>query len=223
MSEVRAWYRASHCIRSETLTRWHNVASVMVMIHGHGVATKRWTRVQYERAIECGIFRDDERLELLDGVLVVKEPQSDPHLAAIDLVAGVLRRVFGEGWLVRQQAHFASGRLSRPEPDVYVVPGSPRDYVRSAPTRPVLIVEVSKSRLGFDRRRKSAIYARAGVQDYWIVNLVDSVVEVRRDPGRLAPPSRGRGYRSVETVRPPSAITPLALPGVSIAVADLLP
>jgi Uma2 family endonuclease len=191
------------------------------MVRDAAVMTKRWTRAQYERAIECGIFRDDERLELLDGVLVVKEPQSDPHAVAIDLVADVLRRAFGDGWLVRQQAHFAPSRKSRPEPDVYVVPGSPRDYVRAAPSRPVLIVEVSKGRLGFDRRRKSAIYARAGVQDYWIVNLVDSVVEVRRDPGRLVP--RGRGYRSVETFGGGAVLTPLAAPGARIAVADLLP
>jgi Uma2 family endonuclease len=188
-----------------------------------GVPTKRWTRVQYERAIECGVFRDDERLELLDGVLVVKEPQSDPHLVAIDLVADVLRRAFGPGWLVRQQSHFASGRMSRPEPDVYVVPGSPRDYVHEAPTRPVLIVEVSKSRLWFDRGRKSAIYARTGVQDYWIVNLVERVVEVRRDPVRLPLPERGRGYRSTARFAAPDVITPLAAPQARIPVADLLP
>ena len=185
------------------------------------VPTKRWTRGQYERAIECGIFRDDERLELLDGVLVVKEPQGEPHAVAVDLVSLALRRAFGEGWLVRQQAHFAAGRVSRPEPDVYVVEGTPRDYVRKAPTAPVLIVEVSQSRLAFDRGDKSAIYAERGIQDYWIVNLVDAVLEVRRDPGRLAP--RGRGYRSIETLRPPAVIAPLARSDARIAVADLLP
>lgn len=153
------------------------------MIRAMPVPTKRWTRAQYERAIECGIFREDERLELLDGVLVVKEPQGEPHAVAVDLVALALRRAFGEGWLVRQQVHFAPGRLSRPEPDVYVVQGSPRDYLRP-PKAPVLIVEVSQSRLAFDRGQKGAIYARAGIQDYWIVNLVDSMIEVRREPGR---------------------------------------
>lgn len=193
------------------------------MLRERAVPTKRWTRAQYERAIECGIFRDDERLELLDGVLVVKEPQGEPHAAAVDLVALALRRAFGERWLVRQQVHFASGRLSRPEPDVYVVQGTPRDYRRAAPRQPALIVEVSESRLAFDRRRKSAIYARAGVQDYWIVNLVESVVEIRRDPSRLALPERGWGYRSLEMFRAPSAVTPLAAPDARIPVADLLP
>ena len=186
-------------------------------------STKRWTRVQYERAIECGVFHEDERLELLNGLLVVKEPQGEPHAAVIDLVVLALRRAFGEGWLVRAQVHFASGRLSRPEPDVYVVQGSPRDYLRAAPIAPALVVEVSQSRLAFDRTRKAAIYARAGIRDYWIVNLVDSMVEVRRNPARLAPPARGRGYRSTETFRVPAVISPLASPDARIAVADLLP
>jgi Uma2 family endonuclease len=193
------------------------------MIRATPVRTKRWTRDQYERAIECGIFHENERLELLDGVLVVKEPQGEPHAAAVDLVALALRRAFGEGWLVRQQVHFVSGRLSRPEPDVYVVQGSPRDYAQVAPTRPALIVEVSQSRLTFDRRRKAAIYARAGIQDYWIVNLVESVVEIRRDPGRLGGPPRLWSYGSEETFRVPAVIVPLAAPHARIAVADLLP
>jgi len=182
------------------------------------VRAKRWTRFQYERAIECGVFHEDERIELLDGLLVVKEPQSDPHGAAIDLVAAALRASFGPGWLVRAQIHFAAGRLSRPEPDVYVVRGSPRDYVRHAPAAPALVVEVSRSRLAFDRTQKAGVYARAGVRDYWIVNLVDRVLEVRRLPDR-----RGRTYRSIETLRAPAAIAPLAAPRARIAVADLLP
>jgi Uma2 family endonuclease len=187
------------------------------------VQTKRWTRVQYERAIDRGIFHEGERLELLAGVLVVKEPLGERLAVAVDVVALALRRAFGEGWLVRTQVHFASGRLSRPEPDVYVVRGSPRDYLHAAPWQPVLVVEVSDSRLAFDRGLKGAIYARAGIQDYWIVNLVASEVQIYRDPGRLPPPGRGRGYRSTATFRVPAVITALAVPDVVIAVADLLP
>src|SRR5687768_11243190 len=116
------------------------------------IRAKRWTRAQYERAIDRGVFHEAERIELLGGGLVVKEPQGDRHAAAIDLVALALRKAFGDGWLVRAQVHFASGRLSRPEPDVYVVRGTPRDYHRAAPTDPALVVEVSDSRLAFDRR-----------------------------------------------------------------------
>lgn len=185
------------------------------------IPTKRWTRAQYERAIDRDVFDGDERIELLDGVLVVKEPQSERHAATIDLVAATLRTAFGPGWLVRDQKHFAAGRLSRPEPDVYVVPGTPHDYQDRAPKRPVLVVEVSVSRLAFDRGRKAAIYARGGVQDYWIVNVDDAALEVRRDPGRLRHPARGWGYRAVDAFEAPAIIAPLAAPDARISVADL--
>lgn len=193
------------------------------MVRELPVPTKRWTRVQYERAIDRGIFHEDEHLELLDGVLVVKEPQGERHAVGVDLVALALRRVFGEGWLVRTQVHFAAGRLSRPEPDCYVVRGSPRDYLHGAPDQPALVVEVSDSRLAVDRGLKAAIYARRGIRDYWIVNVASSAVHVYRDPGRLPPPGRGTGYRSIETFRASAVITPLAAPDARIAVADLLP
>jgi hypothetical protein len=69
--------------------------------------TRRWTRLEYERMIDCGIFREDERLELLDGVLVVREPQGDPHAAAVDLAVAALRQAFGPAWLVRAHAPLA--------------------------------------------------------------------------------------------------------------------
>jgi Uma2 family endonuclease len=85
------------------------------------------------------------------------------------------------------------------------------------------VVEVSDSRLAVDRGLKGAIYARAGIEDYWIVNVVSSEIEVRRDPGRLPPPERGTGYRSVDVLRASAAISPLAMRQARIAVADLLP
>src|SRR5262245_3106683 len=92
------------------------------------VRTRRWTCIEYERLIDRGMFRDDERLELLDGVLVVKEPQGNPHAVAVDLAVAALRQAFEAGWLVRAHAPVALGRRSRPEPDVSVVRGAPRDY-----------------------------------------------------------------------------------------------
>jgi Uma2 family endonuclease len=186
------------------------------------IRTRRWTRVAYERMIDCGILHEDDRVELLDGLLVVKEPQGDPHAIAVDLALASLRQAFGAGWLVRPHAPLAVGGRSRPEPDITVVPGAPRDY-RRTPRHAALVLEVSDSRLAYDRTRKAAVYARGGIADYWIVNLVDMVVEIRRDPGRLAPPGHGWAYRSLKTFRPPESIAPLAAPGSRIPVADLLP
>jgi len=183
----------------------------------------RWARPDYDRLIERGIFQPEDRVELLDGLLVVKEPQDTPHATAIDLVAAALRVAFGPGWLVRVQAPLAAGRRSEPEPDVYVASGAPRDYLREHPTRPALVVEVAHSRLRLDRTRKAAIYARAGVEDYWILNLVDRVLEIHREPARLDAPRRRWRYHSIQTLGPEETVTPLAAPGARIAIADLLP
>jgi len=185
--------------------------------------TYRWTRRAYGRLIDDGILGEDDPIELLDGLLVVKEPQHTPHTTAIDLVSAVLRTAFGPGWLVRAQAPMAADRWSEPEPDVYVVPGAPRDYLPEHPTRPALVVEVAHSSLRLDRTRKAAIYARAGVEDYWIVNLIDRVLEVHREPTRLDTPRRRWGYRSIETLGPAATVAPLAAPAARISVADLLP
>src|SRR5437867_5881554 len=182
---------------------------------------RRWTRREYDQLIDRGVFRPGERVELLDGLLVVKEPQGTPHTTAIDLAVEALRRAFGPGWLVRAQAPMAAGRLSEPEPDVYVVPGAPRDYLREHPRRPVLVVEVAHRRLRLDRTRKAEIYARAGVEDYWILNLVERMLEVHREPARLDAPRRRWRYHSIQTLGPEETVTPLAAPGARIAIPDL--
>ena len=112
---------------------------------------------------------------------------------------------------------------SAPEPDLAVVPGTRADYRESHPARPALAVEVADSSLDFDREHKGGLYARGGVQDYWIVNLIDRVLEVYRDPGPDPATSYGWRYRSVERLAPPAAVAPLALPSMRIAVAELLP
>ena len=187
------------------------------------VRTRRWTRLEYERLIDRGIFGEDERLELLGGLLVVNEPQGNSHAVAVDLAAVALRLAFGEGWLVRVHAPIALGRRSRPEPDFSVVRGSPRDYRNAAPTDPALVIEVSQTSLAIDRVRKASIYARARIAEYWIVNLVEMVVQVHRDPVPLDPSTPKRVYRSVQALGPGASISPLAAPAARIPVADLLP
>ncbi len=144
------------------------------------VRIKHWTRVEYERLIDLGAFAPDERLELLGGQLVVREPQGRPHATGIRLVARALRAVFGPDWNIEAQLPVALDEESEPEPDIAVVTGGPRDYIESHPSRPELVVEVALASLALDRGEKASLYARAGVADYWIVNLVDNVLEVYR-------------------------------------------
>lgn len=186
-------------------------------------AQRRWTRYEYARLIDHGVLDEDEPIELLDGRLLVKEPQHSPHRTAVLLVAKALERAFGEGWFVQTQSPIILDDRSEPEPDVCVVRGSPRDYVDAHPRRPALIVEVAQSGLRRARGRKAVAYARARIADYWIVNLVDRVLEVYREPARPGPALRRWAYAAIESLGADATIIPLAAPRAMIRVADLLP
>jgi Uma2 family endonuclease len=185
--------------------------------------TKRWTRLEYERLIEKGVFGTEDRIELLGGVLVIREPQGGPHAMGIRMAEEALRRAFATGWDVRVQLPVALDDDSEPEPDVSVVPGSFRDYPQDHPGRAVLIVEIAESSLAVDRAVKGSLYARARVPDYWIVNLVEHVLEVHRDPAADAAAQYGWRYASVTTHRAGEALTALAAPTSPISVVDLIP
>ena len=172
--------------------------------------------------IDLGVFEPGEHLELLDGVLIVGEPQNPLHATTIGIVAERLRRAFGPGWEVREEQPVALDDNSQPEPDVAVVRGSHRDYVREHPARPVLVVEVSDTTLMSDRR-KGGLYARGQLRDYWIVNPRARMLEVYRRR-RRAPAARfGWEYTEVQILTADQAVTPLAAPAAVIPVAELLP
>ena len=194
-----------------------------LMTQAERPALHRWTRHQYEQLIDNGFLDEDDPIELLDGLLLVKEPQHSPHRTAVLLVAKALERSFGEGWFVQTQSPIILDDRSEPEPDVCVVRGSPRDYVDAHPTMPALIVEVAQSGLRIARGRKAAAYARAQIADYWIVNLVDHVLEVHRDLARPGPARPHWGYVAIVTLGGDATVTPLAGPSSGIRVADLLP
>lgn len=173
--------------------------------------------------IAVGVFQPGDPVELLGGELVVAEPQGSAHCTAIGLVEDALRSALAPGWVVRTQGPIALDDESEPEPDVAVVRGSRRDYARAHPARAVLVVEVAESSLTVDRLRKGSLYARAGLDDYWILNLVDRVLEVYRQPVRDPAAPFGWSYSSREVLGPGTTAEPLAAPGVRVAVDDLLP
>lgn len=184
--------------------------------------TRRWTRAEYDRLIDIGVFQPGEPIELLGGELIVSEPQGSRHYTAIGLVGRTLQAALGAGWVIRTQGPVALDDESEPEPDVAVVSGDWLDYSNEHPARPVLVVEVAESRLFFDRRHKGSLYARAGLTDYWILNLVDRVLEVYRQPIADASAAFGWRYAAMETLGAGSRVALLAVPAARIAVADLL-
>ncbi|HEY8477855.1 MAG TPA: Uma2 family endonuclease [Chloroflexota bacterium] len=187
------------------------------------VRARRWTRAEYDRLVDVGLLHPDEPVELIEGEIVEMPPQHGQHATAIVLAQEALRAVFGHGFVVRVQLPLALGAYSEPEPDLAVVAGSPRDHVAEHPSSAVLVVEVADATLTFDRETKGSLYAKAGIPEYWLVNVVHRQVEVYRDPGPMPEAVYGSGYRSRTVAVPGDTISVLARPGAQVAVADLLP
>ena len=183
----------------------------------------RWTRARYEALINSGLLTPDDRLELLEGEIVEKMTHNGPHATGLRLTEKLLNRIFTEGYDVRAQLPLALGDRSEPEPDVAVVTGTPRDYKQSHPTTAVLVVEISDSTLRVDRTTKASLYARAGIPEYWILNITERVLEVYRQPVPMRGKPLGYGYAEILRLSETERFTPLSSPDFSIAVADLLP
>jgi Uma2 family endonuclease len=169
------------------------------------------------------MFRPEDRIELLDGQLVVRAPQSSRHAVAVCHTRAALERAFGAGHYVRDEKPLALDTVSELEPDMVVVRGQPRDHRDDHPSIPLLVVEVADMSIALDRLRKGGLYARAGVADYWIINLVDEVLEVYRQPVRAPSRRYGWKYGTVRLLKRNAVGSPLAAPRARVRVADLLP
>lgn len=180
------------------------------------VQLKRWSRQEYDKMIDAGVFAAGERLELIEGEIVQMAPQNPQHATAITAAAEALRAIFGTGHTVRVQLPLALGDRSEPEPDLAVVWGHWRDFAAGHPSMAVLVVEVSDSSLEFDRVRKQRVYARAGIPEYWVINLIERVIEVYHEP-------RVDGYASRRIFDEASRLAPQGSRAAAIAVRDLLP
>jgi Uma2 family endonuclease len=187
-----------------------------------GVRPRRFSKAEYYRLGELGFFRG-QRVELIEGHIMVLSPQNAPHTFSVDQVAFLLEQAFGPSYWVRRQYPLDLGQTTEPEPDVSVVVGTRRQYTQAHPTTAELIVEVSDTTLAYDRHRKGSLYARAGIADYWVVNLRARHVEVYRVPIPDALRVYGHRYSSRTDLLPGATVSPLALPQAAIPVADLLP
>ena len=133
-------------------------------------------------------------------------------------VEAALRRAIGTRATLRTHLPLVLGRWSAPEPDVAVVEGTERDYDTAHPDTALLVVEISDTSLAQDRLTKSRLYAAAGIAEYWIVNLRARCLEVHWEPD-----SKRRIYGAARTLGADEEVELSALPGASVAVADLFP
>jgi Uma2 family endonuclease len=181
-------------------------------------AAASYTAARFFALVDEGVLRPDDRVELLEGVIVSMSPQNPPHASGVYRVAEALRAALATRALIRVQLPLVAGELSVPEPDVAVVAGAVTDYDAVHPTTALLVVEVADTSLVVDRLTKAAIYAAGGIPTYWIVNLQDDVVEVFTDPDGSA-----RQYRRRERVGRDGHLGHSAFGDATIAVDDILP
>jgi Uma2 family endonuclease len=178
----------------------------------------RYTTEAYFDLVAAGIMRPDDRVELLEGVIVAVAPHNPPHAAATSLVDRALRETIGRRAAIRVQLPLLAGPYSAPEPDVAVVPGRESDYCDTHPTTAILVVEVADSSLVQDRLTKAALYAAAGIPEYWLVNLRDDCVDVFRTPDPAT-----RRYTDRRVAHRGDRLSLLVMADANVAVTEILP
>ncbi len=181
------------------------------------VPTYRLTVADYYRMGEAGIFAPGARVELLDGQIVEMLPIGPFHSGVGTQLQALFAKTGGERWVVRSQYPIRLNDGSEPQPDLALVKTREDFYRRRHPEPPdvFLLIEVADSSVLYERQDKLPIYARAGIVEYWLVNLLEKVVEVYREPSALGV------YDSVFRFKAGDRIAPAAFPDAEIAVADL--
>lgn len=172
---------------------------------------------EYHRMAEAGVFAPGERTELIRGVIREMSPKGRRPRVAVGLANQIFdRRLAGRASVQIHDPLTLSHVRSEPEPDVVVASSpDPRD-VGTERSRPLLVIEVADTSLGFDREVKGRLYAEAGISEYWLVNLVDDVLEVYRDPEKGS-------YSTRRILSPSDKVAPLSFPDLEIEVRDLIP
>ena len=183
-----------------------------------GSSVAGYTYEQYIGLVELGLLDEDDRVELLDSVIVAKSPSNPRHAGAVWLAQTAVQRAVADRAMVRIQSCLLAGPNSVPEPDVAVVPWQQRHYTDAHPETALLLVEVADSSLPQDRLSKSRIYAGSAVPQYLIVNLRDDRIEVLADPDAPA-----RVYRRQHVAHRGERVELVAFPDTVLLVDDFLP
>lgn len=188
------------------------------------ISFRRFSLEEYHWLIERGFFREDERVELIEGVLNQMSPKGLRHSACLSILLRLLPSMIGErAWIRAQDPITLPDSNSEPEPDLVLAAPRERGYLdhHPFPNDILLIVEIAQSSLAYDRRIKIPLYAAAGVGEYWIVNLRDDQVEVYREP--TTPVEGAAYYHQHLRFSAENVLQPAQFPDCVIVVADLLP
>jgi Uma2 family endonuclease len=169
---------------------------------------------EYYEMARVGILKPDERVELLDGEIVAMNPIGSPHAWCVTRLMEVFAPLIGR-IRVSLQNPLRLGHRSEPEPDIVVVRHDSPEDRHPGPTEALLVIEVADSSIRKDRRTKMPMYARAGIPEYWIVDLNRDRIEVYRDPVRAR-------YRSVTILGRGDVVSPQFAPDLVVDVSTVL-
>ena len=181
---------------------------------------KRFTRDEVEQMLGAGLFTG-QRFELIGGDLIDKMSQNPPHTQATTRIAAWLTRIFDERVRTQQPIEVAGRdrQLSWPEPDLAVLAAEATDAFGSRHPRGdelLLVVEVADSSSRHDLTTKRGIYARAGVPEYWVLDILGRKLIVHRNR------SQGK-YEEIFALGETESASLASLPGSSLEIARLLP
>ncbi len=194
-----------------------------VVITGAGARLYYWTLDDYEQLIALGVL-EGKHVELMQGEILTMAPMGEPHALAIMQLNYALIAHFNPqaGFNLRIQMPIALPALTcEPEPDLAVTALDTPTNSAGRPMSALLMVEVAESSLAYDRDRKGPLYAAAGIQEYWLVNIPDRVVEVYRQPVPDASSFSGWRYQERLTLQAGEQVSPLAAPEVVVLVETL--
>lgn len=205
-----AW---GHSHESVFLANITSMSAIVDHPHRHPVSVQEFLRMG-----EAAVFAPEARLELIEGEILEMAPIGSAHASVVAALARVLSRAVGDRAIVWVQNPIVLGAISMPQPDLALLKPSADGYYHAHPTRAdtLLVIEVSDSTLSFDLRGKVPLYARAGVPEVWVVDIVERAVHAHRDP-------TSGGYLKSLTATAGEDVASLLLPEARIAVSDLFP
>lgn len=185
-----------------------------------GPSRWRCTVEQYRKLGAAGFF-EEKQYELIRGEIIDMGKEGPRHYTTFVIALDVIRAAFGPGFFARPAGPIAMAD-SEPQPDVSVVPGSPRHYTANHPATALFALEISETSLSYDLTTKAELYATAGIPEYWVLDIDGKRLHVFRDPAPLTPALGATAYGTRTTFAPGDSVQPLHAPG-AVAVADLLP
>ena len=187
-------------------------------------ATRRkFTIAEYHQLVDLGFFTENDRIELIRGEIIEMAPKRTPHSVCNSLLWKQLYELIGKQAEIRVQEPITLPSNSEPEPDVVIANKKGDNYLSAHPTVEdiILVIEISDSTLKYDKETKLSLYAEAGINNYWIINLVDNHLEVYSNP--FADNQGNFGYKNTNLVLPDETIFIPDFTKVSLELNSIFP